>query len=66
MHVSFLSWQSKEVGVQLQEDLMKVLNELYTVRETADGRRLFLKKTKKNKSAAKQRENEASEFAPLG
>lgn len=27
-----LSHQSKEVGVQLQEDLMKVLNELYTVR----------------------------------
>ena len=24
--------QSKEVGVQLQEDLMKVHNELYTVR----------------------------------
>ena len=27
--------QSKEVGVQLQEDLMKVHNELYTVRRTA-------------------------------
>lgn len=27
-----LSPQSKEVGVQLQEDLIKVLNELYTVR----------------------------------
>lgn len=31
-----LSPQSKEVGVQLQEDLMKVLNELYTVRENTD------------------------------
>lgn len=29
-----LSPQSKEVGVQLQEDLIKVLNELYTVRKT--------------------------------
>lgn len=28
-----LSPQSKEVGVQLQEDLIKVLNELYTVRK---------------------------------
>lgn len=28
-----LSPQSKEVGVQLQEDLTKVLNELYTVRK---------------------------------
>lgn len=27
-----LCLQSKEVGLQLQEDLMKVLNELYTVR----------------------------------
>lgn len=26
--------QSKEVGLQLQEDLMKVLNELYTVNQT--------------------------------
>lgn len=24
-------FQSKEIGLQLQEDLMKVLNELYTV-----------------------------------
>lgn len=30
------SLQSKEVGVQLQEDLMKVLNELYTVSEITD------------------------------
>ncbi|XP_055773452.1 SLIT-ROBO Rho GTPase-activating protein 2-like isoform X1 [Salvelinus fontinalis] len=29
-----LSLQSKEVGVQLQEDLMKVLNELYAVMKT--------------------------------
>lgn len=29
-----LSPQSKEVGVQLQEDLIKVLNELYTVRKS--------------------------------
>lgn len=29
-----LSAQSKEVGVQLQEDLIKVLNELYTVRKS--------------------------------
>lgn len=29
-----LSSQSKEVGVQLQEDLLKVLNELYSVRGT--------------------------------
>ncbi|XP_010786193.1 SLIT-ROBO Rho GTPase-activating protein 2 [Notothenia coriiceps] len=28
--------KSKEVGVQLQEDLMKVLNELYTVRKITD------------------------------
>lgn len=28
----FSFFQSKEVGLQLQEDLMKVLNELYTVR----------------------------------
>lgn len=36
LHCVFLSPQSKEVAVQLQEDLMKVLNELYTVRETTD------------------------------
>lgn len=29
-----LSHQSKEVGLQLQEDLLKVLNELYSVRKT--------------------------------
>uniref|UniRef100_A0A8C9NAJ3 F-BAR domain-containing protein n=1 Tax=Serinus canaria TaxID=9135 RepID=A0A8C9NAJ3_SERCA len=34
-HPSFLFLlQSKEVGLQLQEDLMKVLNELYTVMKT--------------------------------
>lgn len=32
-----LSPQSKEVGVQLQEDLLKVLNELYTVRKNTVG-----------------------------
>lgn len=37
-----LSPQSKEVGVQLQEDLLKVLNELYTVRKNTVGSGLAL------------------------
>uniref|UniRef100_A0A8C3KXB4 SLIT-ROBO Rho GTPase activating protein 2 n=1 Tax=Chrysolophus pictus TaxID=9089 RepID=A0A8C3KXB4_CHRPC len=32
--ISLFSLQSKEVGLQLQEDLIKVLNELYTVMKT--------------------------------
>lgn len=55
-------WQSKEVGVQLQEDLMKVLNELYTVRQTADGSFASLFPPASNQ----QREDEASDSAPLG
>lgn len=35
--IFYLFPQSKEVGVQLQEDLIKVLNELYTVRKSLNG-----------------------------
>lgn len=42
LHCLFLSPQSKEVAVQLQEDLMKVLNELYTVGETTDNHNMWI------------------------
>lgn len=53
MFFSFLL-QSKEVGLQLQEDLMKVLNELYTVRykDSLVDRNNFIFSTDKNKSEA--------------
>lgn len=50
------SSQSKEVGVQLQEDLMKVLNELYTVREIAGGRSAsFFKMADRQQRSVKMR-----------
>lgn len=39
-----LSSQSKEVGVQLQEDLMKVLNELYAVRNSTDNHYMWIER----------------------
>lgn len=53
MFFSFLL-QSKEVGLQLQEDLMKVLNELYTVRykDSLVERNNFIFSNDNNKSEA--------------
>ncbi|XP_069566329.1 SLIT-ROBO Rho GTPase-activating protein 2 isoform X5 [Brachyistius frenatus] len=53
--------KSKEVGVQLQEDLMKVLNELYTVMKT-----YHMYNTDSNNAESKLKEAEKQEEKQMG